>query len=79
MDVLKSFVDQAYINVQTRYGHQNTVKGVKNNFYGKIFWYFANIFYIEQVPYVELNNCMQDVKDELEVARKYCELCEMVK
>lgn len=78
MDILKSFVNQAYINVKD-YGYQHSVKGVKDNLYGKVFWYFANIFYGEQVPYVEFNECMHDVKDELEVARKYCEFCEMVK
>lgn len=78
MDILKSFVDQAYINVKD-YGYQYSVKGVKDNLYGKVFWYFANIFYGEQVPYVEYNECMHGVKGELEVARKYCEFCEMVK
>ena len=78
MDILISFVNQAYINVK-EYGYQNAVvKSVKNNLYGKIFWYFANIFCDEYVPYVEFNECMQDVKDELEVAKQYCEFCEMV-
>lgn len=40
MDILKSFVDQAYINVKD-YGYQHSVKGVKDNLYGKVFWYFA--------------------------------------
>ena len=39
MDILKSFVDQAYINVKD-YGYQHSVKGVKDNLYGKVFWYF---------------------------------------
>lgn len=78
MDILKSFVNQAYINVKD-YGYQHSVKGVKDNLYGKVFWYFANIFYGEQVPYVEFNECMHDVKDELEVVKKYCEFCEMIK
>lgn len=77
MDILKSFVGQAYINVKD-YTYQHSVKGVRDNLYGKVFWYFANIFYGEQVPYVEYNECMHGVKDELEVAKKYCEFCEMV-
>lgn len=77
MDILKSFVDQAYINVKD-YGYQHSVKGVKDNLYGKVFWYFANVFYGEQVPYVEFNECMQGVNNELAVAKKYCEFCEMV-
>mgnify|MGYP001036140914 FL=1 len=79
MDILKSFVDQAYTNVKMGYGWQTTEKSVNYNLYGKIFWYFANIYYDEKIPYLEFNNCMQDVKDELEVAKKYCEFCEMVK
>lgn len=78
MDILKSFVDQAYINIKD-YAYQNTVKSVNNNLYGKIFWYFANIFHDEKIPYLEYNNCMQNVKDELEVAKKYCEFCEIIK
>lgn len=78
MDILKSFVDQAYINVKD-YGYQHSVKGVKDNLYGKVFWYFANVFYGEQVPYVEFNECMQGVNNELAVAKKYCEFCEIVK
>lgn len=79
MDILKSFVDQAYTNVKMGNGWQTTEKGVNNNLYGKVFWYFANIYYDEKVPYLELNNCMQDIKDELEIAKKYCELCEIIK
>lgn len=81
MDILKSFVDQAYL-VTKVYGYPNTVNAVKsvnNNLYGKVFWYFANIFYDEHVPYREYNECMQGVEDELEVAKKYCEFCEIIK
>lgn len=78
MDILISFVDHAYSNIKI-YGYQNTVKSVNNNLYGKVFWYFANIFYDEQVPYREYNECMQGVENELEVARKYCEFCEIIK
>ena len=76
--ILKSFVDQAYINVKD-YSYQHSVKAVKDNLYGKVFWYFANIFYDVQVPYKEYNECMHGVKDELEVAKKYCMFCVMVK
>ncbi len=79
MDILKSFVEQAYTNFKMGNGWQTTEKGVNNNLYGKVFWYFANIYYDEKVPYLEFNNCMQDVKDELEIAKKYCEFCEIIK
>lgn len=79
MDILKAFVDQAYTNVKMGYGWQTTEKSVNYNLYGKIFWYFANIYYEEKIPYLEFKNCMQDVKNELEVAKKYCEFCEIIK
>lgn len=79
IDILKAFVDQAYTNVKMGYGWQTIEKSVNYNLYGKIFWYFANIYYDEKIPYLEYSNCMQDVKDELETAKKYCEFCEMVK
>ncbi len=79
MDILKSFVVEAYEDgrgYSNRLPHQ---KYVQNNFYGKIFWYFANIFYSQEVPYKDLDGYMDDKINELEVAKKYCEFCEMVK
>lgn len=78
MGVLKSFGDKAYKKVRTVYAHENTVNCANNNIYGKVFWYFANIFYDQEVPYVDFND-MQEVKDELEIVKKYYELCEIVK
>lgn len=79
MDILKSFVVEAYEDgrgYSNRLPHQ---KYVQNNFYGKIFWYFANIFYSRGVPYKDLDGYMDDKINELEVAKKYCEFCEMIK
>ena len=78
MNILISFVEHAYSNIKI-FGLPNAVKSVNNNLYGKVFWYFANIFYDEHVPYREYNECMQGVEDELEVAKKYCEFCEIIK
>ncbi len=79
MGVIKSFVDKAYEKFFVGRNYQNVIRKVETNLYGRIFWYFANIFYDKKVPYTELNNNMQDVNNELEIAKKYCEFCEIVK
>lgn len=79
MDILKSFVVEAYENGGEHSNRLPNQKYVRNNFYGKIFWYFANIFYSQDVPYKDLDGYMDDKTNELEVAKKYCEFCEMVK
>ena len=46
--------------------------------YGKVFWYFAKIFNTQDMPY-----CLGEHEGELDelekIARKYCELCEIIK
>lgn len=49
------------------------------NLYGKVFWYFANIFNQDQNPYVELNSHNRKINNQLEIAKKYCEFCEIIK
>lgn len=78
IDILKSFGEKAYRKVRTGYAHENVANCAYNNIYGRVFWYFANTFYDQKVPYVDFD-AMQEVKDELEIAKKYCELCEIVK
>ena len=79
MDILKSFVVEAYENGGKYINRLPHHKYVQNNFYGKVFWYFANIFYSQEVPYKDLDGHMDDKINELEVAKKYCEFCEMIK
>lgn len=78
IDILKSFGEKAYRKIRTGYAHENIVNCACNNIYGKVFWYFANTFYDHKVPYVNID-AMQEVKDELEVAKRYCEFCEIIK
>lgn len=78
INILQSFGEKAYRKIRTGYAHENIVNCACNNIYGKVFWYFANIFYDQKVPYVNID-AMQEVKDELEVAKRYCEFCEIVK
>ncbi len=79
IDILKSFVEQAYENVKLEGDYYRTIKKVENNLYGKIFWYFANVFYSHGAAYKDLDGYMDDKINEQEVAKKYCEFCEMVK
>lgn len=77
-DMLSEFVYKAYTE-DTKSRAISAVKYVKDNMYGKIFWYFANIFYEEQVPYSDWMCSMHRVQNELEIARRYCEICKMIK
>lgn len=79
MDVLKSFGDKAYDNVRAGYAHENIIKIANCNVYGRAFWYFANIFYHQKVPYAGINDIKEQIENELRTVRKYCEFCEMVK
>ncbi len=77
--ILKSFADEANDDITMKPTQGEIKKRVLNNFYGRVFWYFANIFYDNRVPYLDYDGNMDSVKDELEVAKKYCEFCEIVK
>lgn len=85
IEFLKLFANEAYEYAYNFSEYDDTIGetedciNVQNNLYGKVFWYFADIFYDNQVPYVDSEGYMDSVKDELEVARKYCEFCEIVK
>lgn len=53
-------------------------KIIVSNLYGKIFWYFANVFNEDRLPYLNQNSDMQsDI--ELNTVKKYCQICEMIK
>ena len=45
------------------------------NLYGKVFWYFANLFNDKHIPYV----CLEGYEKELEVVKEYCEYGKMIK
>lgn len=63
-----------------RIGSDRVTKFIVPNLYGMIFWYFINIFHSNEVNvYKDEYNFEENRKKELEVAKKYCELCEMIK
>ena len=53
MDILISFVEHAYSNIQF-YGYQNTVKGVNNNLYGKVFGTLLIYFMMSRCPHMRI-------------------------
>lgn len=78
-NILSSFVVQAYTSGRGYSNRSPHGKYVKDNIYGKIFWYFTNIFNNGIVAYEDLDGCMVDKKRELEVAGKYCEFFKIFK
>ena len=79
MDFLKSVVSEAYDSDKEMYICGNKAGIIHSGLYARAFWYFANIFYDKEVPYIDKFGYMNHFKDALEVAKKYCEFCEMVK
>lgn len=79
MDFLKSVAFEACGSDMERYIYENKLGIICSGLYTRVFWYFANIFYDKEVPYVDEHEHMNPFKDELEVAKKYCEFCEIVK
>lgn len=78
MTTLKLLVSQAYNEVRVASSQQNIIRNIENSLYGKVVWYFANIFYDDEVPYRDLNVYMKNKGKELKIAKKYCELCELL-
>lgn len=79
MEILETFGEKAYANVTATYGMEKIIKLANSNIYGRAFWYFANIFYVQKIPYADIRCAREQIEKELEVVRKYCEFCEMVK
>lgn len=79
MALLRSFGEKAYDNVSATYRRVNTVKVANSNIYGRVFWYFANIFYYQKVPYEGIFDIEEQIRRELKTAKKYCKFCKMVK
>lgn len=79
MEILKTFGEKAYANAIATYGMEKIIKVANRNIYGRVFWYFANIFYHEKVPYAGINDIEKQIENELKTAKKYCEFCEIVK
>lgn len=49
------------------------------NLYGRVFRYFANIFNNNYISFDEHGVHNKKMKNELEIAKKYCEFCKIIK
>lgn len=79
MEILKSFANDACEVVKGGYKDNNIVKYIiHSDLYGKVFWYFINIFYEEKVPPYYVFE-MSYKKEEVVIVKKYCELCQIIK
>ena len=54
-------------------------RDIENNLYGKIFWYFSEIFCKQEDKYADLGGKMEQIDREMQIAIKYCEFCEIIK
>lgn len=74
-NILRSFSHKADESTTSDDNNEKT----RNNLYGRVFWYFAHIFCERQVSYDVKDSYMKVLGNELEVLKRYCELCEIVK
>lgn len=52
---------------------------IKTNFYGSIYFYFWKIFLNHTLEFVYVESERSDLEKELEITKKYCEFCKMIK
>lgn len=52
---------------------------VSSDLYGKVFWYWFKIFNDGEINGIVGNETVSELSIELEVAKKYCEFCEIIK
>ena len=78
--LLKSLNDKSFNSENIEgIGGQVRIKVVKSDLFGKVFWYFDKVFCGENGIYRDRYNYMDVIKNELEIAKKYCEICEIIK
>lgn len=62
-----------------RLGSDKKTKYILPNLYGMLYWYFINIFHSNEISvYKDEYNFKENKKKELEMAKKYCEFCEII-
>ena len=80
MATLKYLDEKAFDFVYRLEGGSQKVRSkiVRNNLFGKVFWFFSKMFCEETGIYSDSHFCMNTMKTELEIAQKYCEICEII-
>lgn len=72
IDFLKSMEEAAYGELR-----QNK-KVLCDNLYGRVFWYFANIFNQNDMPYIKSDGNDEKMKKQIDITKKYCIICEII-
>lgn len=79
MALLKKIEKLSWHEKTTYTGSTDTPKkNINFNLYGKIMWYFANIFSEGMMPYVSQSPPDENINRGLEITRKYCQFCEII-
>lgn len=78
---LKSMEEQAWDGTVRFVGTNanGEKKRIIFNLYGKVFWYFSNIFNKENVPYVLRDKKDEQIAKNLEIAQKYWQFSKIIK
>lgn len=72
IDFLKSMEEKSFSNLE------NNIKVISENLYGYVFLYFTNIFNENNKPYIKNAGNDKKMEKQIEIAKAYCRICEIV-
>lgn len=78
MKILKGMEEESSRNINSRIVRENDKITLGKNLLGNVFWYFANIFNADNIPYNSRGEEYDNIDKELAIAKKYCEFSEMM-
>lgn len=81
IEILKSLNEKSFsiVNGYGGTGTQASFRVVKSDLFGKVFWYFYKVFCDESGIYKDLYDYMKTMTNEIDIAKKYCEFCKIIK
>lgn len=77
VEILKTMEQKAFARGNTPSGKME--KYTKHNLYGKVFWHFYKSFEAKEQPCIHTHGLLNEMQNETEIVKKYCELCVMIK
>lgn len=79
--LLQNIEKEAWQGTETVLGYEGEKikKRILFNLYGKVFWYFANVFNADNNPFTDDRIKDQNLDECVDIVKKYCEFCEIVK
>lgn len=72
IDFLKSMEEKSFSNLE------NNINVISENLFGYVFWYFTNIFNENNKPYIKNAGNDKKMEKQIEIAKAYCRICEIV-